>query len=50
MLNGAAEIVAQRQKSQKSPQTYGDYRKMLKEKDLDIVLDRHARPLARTAR
>jgi len=38
MLAGAAEIVAQRQKSGKSPRTYGDYREMLKEKDLDVVL------------
>ncbi|HEY2148870.1 MAG TPA: Gfo/Idh/MocA family oxidoreductase, partial [Pirellulales bacterium] len=36
--NGAAEIVAQRQKSQKSPKTYGDYRKMLDENKFDIVL------------
>jgi predicted dehydrogenase len=38
MLSGAAEMVAQRQKSKKTPRTYGDYREMLKEKDLDIVL------------
>jgi predicted dehydrogenase len=38
MLAGAAEIVAHRQASQKTPRTYGDYREMLKEKDLDIVL------------
>ncbi len=36
--NGAAEIVAQRQKSKKSPKTYGDYRKMLDENKFDIVL------------
>src|SRR4051794_25696043 len=38
MLAGAAEMVAQRQKSKKTPRTYADYREMLKEKDLDLVL------------
>jgi predicted dehydrogenase len=38
MLAGAADIVAERQASKKKPRTYGDYRDMLKEKDLDIVL------------
>lgn len=38
MLAEAAEIVASRQKSGKKPRTYHDYREMLKEKDLDIVL------------
>ena len=38
MLAGAAEIVASRQASKKTPRTYHDYREMLKEKDLDIVL------------
>ena len=38
MLAEAAEIVAQRQASKKTPRTYADYREMLKEKDLDIVL------------
>lgn len=38
MLSEAADIVASRQLSKKRPRTYGDYRKMLKEKDLDIVL------------
>ncbi|HXG11780.1 MAG TPA: Gfo/Idh/MocA family oxidoreductase [Gemmataceae bacterium] len=38
MLAEAAELVAQRQASKKKPRTYGDYREMLKEKDLDIVL------------
>src|SRR3954453_17533015 len=38
MLAGAAEIVASRQASKKTPRTYADYRQMLKEKDLDIVL------------
>ncbi len=38
MLADAAEVVAGRQASKKKPRTYGDYRDMLKEKDLDIVL------------
>jgi predicted dehydrogenase len=38
MLADAAEQVAGRQKSKKKPRTYGDYREMLKEKDLDLVL------------
>lgn len=38
MLTDAAALVAQRQKSGKQPRTYGDYRKMLAEKDLDVVL------------
>ena len=38
MLAKAADIVASRQLSKKKPRTYSDYRKMLKEKDLDIVL------------
>lgn len=38
MLAGAVEIATQRQKSKKAPRTYSDYRAMLKEKDLDIVL------------
>jgi predicted dehydrogenase len=38
MLSEAATMVSQRQKSKKVPRTYGDYRAMLKEKDLDIVL------------
>src|SRR5437899_6783655 len=38
MLAEAAEIVAGRQASKKTPRTYGDYREMLKEKDLDVVL------------
>jgi predicted dehydrogenase len=38
MVADAAEIVASRQASKKKPRTYGDYRAMLKEKDLDIVL------------
>src|SRR5437868_1383182 len=38
MLAEAADLVAQRQKSKKKPRTYADYRQLLKEKDLDIVL------------
>src|SRR3954449_4555800 len=38
MLSDAADIVASRQKSGKKPRTYHDYREMLKEKDLDVVL------------
>ena len=38
MLAEAAELVSQRQASKKKPRTYGDYRAMLKEKDLDLVL------------
>jgi predicted dehydrogenase len=37
MLAEAAEIVASRQASKKTPRTFHDYRDMLKEKDLDIV-------------
>src|SRR4051794_9565210 len=38
MLSEAADLVGQRQQSKKKPRTYGDYRQMLAEKDLDIVL------------
>src|SRR5437764_2502961 len=38
MLVEAAEMVAGRQASKKKPRTYGDYRELLKEKDLDLVL------------
>lgn len=38
MLSEAADMVAARQASKKRPRTYADYRQMLKEKDLDIVL------------
>ena len=38
MLAEAADIVAARQASKKKPRTYGDYRAMLKERDLDAVL------------
>ena len=38
MLAEAVEIASQRQKSKKPPRTYNDYREMLKEKDLDLVL------------
>src|SRR3954469_10111879 len=38
MLEGAVELIASRQQSKKQPRTFADYREMLKEKDLDIVL------------
>jgi predicted dehydrogenase len=37
-LENAAELVAQRQKSGKMPRLYSDYRKMLAEADLQLVL------------
>ena len=38
MLAEALEIASQRQKSKKTPRAYGDYRTMLMESDLEIVL------------
>jgi predicted dehydrogenase len=38
LLHEAAQLVATRQQSKKEPLVFGDYRQMLKEKDLDIVL------------
>lgn len=38
MLSEALEIAAQRQPSKQTPRGYADYREMLREKDLDIVL------------
>jgi len=38
MLSRAAEMVASRQASKKQPRTFSDYREMLRQKDLDIVL------------
>jgi predicted dehydrogenase len=38
MLSNAADMAAVRQRSKKRPRTYSDYRKMLAEKDLDLVL------------
>ncbi len=38
MVSDAADLVATRQLSKKRPRTYGDYREMLREKDLDLVL------------
>ena len=38
MLNAAADLVSKRQKSGKRPQLYGDYRKMLAEHQMDLVL------------
>jgi predicted dehydrogenase len=38
MLSNCADMSAARQRSKKRPRTYSDYRKMLAEKDLDLVL------------
>src|SRR6201997_3517758 len=38
MLSDAADMVATRQASKRKPRTFGDYRQMLAQKDLDIVL------------
>ncbi len=38
MLSDAADLVSTRQLSKKKPRTYGDYRQMLRERDLDIVI------------
>ncbi len=38
MLTGAAEMVSQRQKSGNVPRTYSDYREMLRDQELDLVL------------
>src|SRR3984893_5018103 len=38
MLSDAAELVSTRQVSKKKPRTFSDYREMLRQKDLDIVL------------
>ncbi|MCR9294597.1 MAG: Gfo/Idh/MocA family oxidoreductase [bacterium] len=38
MLSEAADLVEARQASKKRPRTYADYRKMLAEKDLDLVI------------
>jgi predicted dehydrogenase len=38
VLAAAADLVSQRQASKKKPRTFGDYRELLKDKDLDIVL------------
>jgi predicted dehydrogenase len=37
-LTEAGTMVSQRQKSGKTPKLYGDYRKMLSENKLDIVV------------
>jgi len=52
MLAEAAEIVAARQASKKTPRTYADYREMLKQEGLDIVhvaTPDHWHPLAMIA-
>lgn len=38
MLADTADTASQKQASKKKPRTYGDYREMLKEKDLDVVM------------
>src|SRR5262245_39179521 len=38
MVSDAADLVATRQASKKRPRVYGDYRAMLKERDLDLVI------------
>lgn len=38
LLKEAANLISQRQKSANTPRTYTDYREMLAEKDLDIVI------------
>jgi Oxidoreductase family, NAD-binding Rossmann fold len=38
MLSDAADLVSTRQRSKKKPRMFSDYREMLKQKDLDIVL------------
>jgi predicted dehydrogenase len=38
MLSDAADLVATRQRSKKKPRTFSDYREMLRQKDLDLVL------------
>jgi predicted dehydrogenase len=38
LLAGAAQLVASRQVSKREPRTFRDYREMLQQKDLDIVL------------
>ncbi len=38
MMKDAAELIATRQVSKKQPRQYADYRKLLAEKDLDLVI------------
>src|SRR5947208_3794078 len=38
MLNAAADLVAMRQLSKQRPRLYNDWRKLLAEQDLDIVI------------
>jgi len=38
MLQDAAQMAASRQVSKKTPRLYGDFRKMLAERDLDLVI------------
>jgi predicted dehydrogenase len=55
MLNDAADLVATRQVSKQRPRLYGDWRKLLAEKDLDLVIidtpdHWHALPMIAAAR
>jgi predicted dehydrogenase len=55
MVAEAAEIVSTRQASKRKPRTFSDYRAMLKERDLDLVLidtpdHWHALPMIEAAR
>lgn len=38
MVAEAADMVAERQASKKKPRTYGDFRELLEEKDVDVVM------------
>src|SRR5438132_10008709 len=38
MLDNAAQLVATRQRNRQRPATYADYREMLRQRNLDIVL------------
>ncbi|HWY86158.1 MAG TPA: Gfo/Idh/MocA family oxidoreductase, partial [Gemmataceae bacterium] len=38
MLNDAAQLVATRQRNHQRPRTFADYREMLRQRNLDIVL------------
>src|ERR1700741_1604015 len=38
MLAEAADLITQRAKAEKKPRLYADYRELLKEKDLDVVM------------
>src|SRR5262245_36692180 len=38
MLADAADLISKRARTDKKPRTYADYKEMLKEKDLDVVI------------